>query len=197
MGAQDQIKNLGGILISPRQTIRIISAERKSLLFGLLIVILLSIVQSITFSTLFIITPLTWMLPALPALSGATLALLVVCYVILSVSFWFICSIIVYAFSKLFRGKGSFEDTLLAFSLLWAPSFMLGLVGPILAFLDYLMSIGIYISLFAISFIWGLVLTIIALSEVHSYGIGKAILSIVVPVLLIAVIALSVAMIWW
>jgi len=184
------IRDLGESLIAPRQVIRILIAERRGLLFGFFIVLIFSIIEGAIATLTFIgklatwipVGFIGWLFGGLSLLFGTTL------YVILSIGYWIIGGLIVHLFCKLFNGQGLFEQTLTAFSYLWLPAFILGLGAPFILILDYITGIGLFLLLFSISFIWGLILSSQAISEVHGFGVGKALLSVISPTVILFII---------
>ncbi|RLE55596.1 MAG: hypothetical protein DRJ40_07675 [Thermoprotei archaeon] len=196
------IEYLGLNLIAPRQGIRIVIAERRSLIFGFVTVLIAAIIESCVGSTVFVLKLLRHV-PMVYAFAGPlvpTLAVLVGIFAVFLI--WIITGGLVYLFARLLGGKGDFEATLAAGSLLWLPVFLLGLSGPIAAFVNYLAAIGLFLTLRCIAFVWGIVICCIALSEVHRFSVGRALLSMLLPVIVFMSFLLGLTVIpfmgvWW
>jgi hypothetical protein len=91
---------------------------------------------------------------------------------------------IVHAFVTLYDGKAEFLNTFKAVIYGFTPSFTIGIVIVYLAFIPVL---GI---LFLIPFIYNMVLMIIGLRSLNETTTGKAALSVIIPVLILAALFL-------
>jgi len=188
------ISYVGEALISPRQVARILIAERRGLIFGFFVVLIFSIVEGMV-ATLTFISRLGLYIPIPTPIVGIVLGRITllfgtVAYVVICMCYWVLGGLIIHAFCKLFGGRGSFEHTLTAFSFLWIPTFIEGLLSLLILVLDYVSGIGLFLLLFFASLVWGLIMSIQALSEVHGFGAGKALLSMIIPVIIIIVVLL-------
>jgi len=197
------IRDLGESLVAPRQVIQILIAERRGLTFGFFIVLLCSILIGATATMVFIsklisfvpLGILSWIFGNVAILFG------IASFVILSIGYWLIGGLIIHIFCKLLKGNGLFEHTLVAFSYLWLPSFLIGLIAPALMFLDYLTSLGLFLLMLCISFIWGVILSVQALAEAHNFSVSKALLSMLAPILILIFIFATLfslkIFVWW
>lgn len=93
---------------------------------------------------------------------------------------WIIAGGIFYLFAKLLGGKGTFTTQIYLMALYMAP---LAVISSILGLVPY---VGSWISLLVM--IYGLYLLTLALKEAHNYTMGRAVLTWLIPVILLAVI---------
>lgn len=188
-GLTFKIRCLGEALLSPENLLNMVGD--RPLAYGFLTVTVFSIVECITFTIPFIMSPITLSLPPLTLFTSITLTLIIIGYIVLSVSVYIIYSTLTHIISKILGGKGSFEKTMFSISIAWIPHFTLGFISPLLIYLDYLSALTLYILTFIVSSIWGLILAIKVLSRVHSYGLFKALTSTLLPLLMIIAIGLT------
>ena len=195
------IKDLGESLIAPRQVVKILITERRGLTFSFFVVLVFSIVEGMV-ATLTFIGKLGSFIPV-PFVGGflgrVALFFGTIFYVILCICYWVLGGLIIHLFCRLFKGRGDFEHTLTAFAFLWIPAFIIGLLSPVILALDYISGIGLFLLLFFVSLIWGLIISVQALSEVHGFGIGKAFLSLIIPMIIIFILLptlITLIMIW-
>ncbi len=184
---------VGIMVVSPRKSIRILVSEKRSILLGLAIVILASLVGGLNLAYIVSIKGLGFVGLKLPFLTSLSSVGIVAGYTILNIILWIVLGILIYAFDKLLGGKASLETVLLAYSYQWLPVFIIGLLSPIFYYLDILTSIVAYVFLSVITFVWGYVYTLITNAEVNKFSLGQSFASILIAfIVIIASVALSV-----
>ncbi len=100
---------------------------------------------------------------------------------IFSVIGWLIVSGIIYIFALLFGGKGNYKTQSYLYAIYSAP---LSIVTTIIALIPFF---GMFIAI--IPMLYGLYLLTMALKEAHKYTTGKAVLTWLVPILIVIMIA--------
>ena len=99
---------------------------------------------------------------------------------IMSVIGWLITSGVLFVFALLFGGKGNYKTQSYLYAIYSAP---LSIISSIVSLIPL---IGPFLALLAL--VYGLYLLTMSLKEAHQYSIGKALLTWLVPFLIIAVI---------
>lgn len=101
---------------------------------------------------------------------------------IINIIVWLILSGILYIFAMIFGGKGDYKTQSYLYAIYSAP---LGIISSIIILIPL---IGPFLILLV--WIYGLYLLTMALKEAHKYTTGKAVLTWLVPVLILFVIAI-------
>jgi len=186
---------IGMMVVSPRKSIQILVAEKRSILLGLAIVILASLVGGLNLAYIVSIKGLGFVglkLPFLVSLSSVGIAGV---YIILNIIFWLVLGVLIYAFDKILGGKASLETVLLAYSYQWLPVLVTGLFSPIFYYLDTLTCIVVYVLLLLIALVWGYVYTLITNAEVNKFSLGHSFASVLIAYIIIVFVALPVSMV--
>ncbi len=186
---------IGMMVVSPRKSIQILVAEKRSILLGLAIVILASLVGGLNLAYIVSIKGLGFVglkLPFLVSLSSVGIA---GGYIILNIVLWLVLGVLIYAFDKILGGKASLETVLLAYSYQWLPVLVTGLFSPIFYYLDTLTSIVVYVLLLLIALVWGYVYTLITNAEVNKFSLGQSFASVLIAYIIIVITALLMSMV--
>lgn len=183
-------------LVSPRRSVKVLITGRNGLLISFLIVLLSSVIVGVTLTVLLTskLLPLAQVRLTNVPVSGLLLLASITAFIVLGLGCWIFSGLLIHISCKLLRGGGRLEDTLIALSHLWMPLFLLGLVLPVFILLSPTISVGIYVLLLFILTIWGSVLAICALSEVHRFSTIRALLSTVIILVIILVLAMLLAL---
>lgn len=113
------------------------------------------------------------------AVGAISLVLSIIFTPIFSVIIWLIVSGILYIFAMLFGGKGDYKTQSYLYAIYSAP------LSIIITVISIIPIIGI---LAIIPWLYGLYLLTMALKEAHGYTMGKAVLTWLIPVLILVVI---------
>ncbi len=192
------LEYLGMALMSPREYMRLIIVERRSLITGFSIVLVMSVLWGLIASTIFMARTLSFIglhLIGLWAMIGSVGVI-----VLASIILWLMFSGFIYVYSKIFNGKAVFEHVLNATSLLWLTVFLHGLFSPLYYSVDYITGILLFIAIESICFVWGLVLVVISVSEANKYGIGRSFASVLLALLtmtLLVILPPLTIIPWW
>ncbi len=177
MSLPTTIEYLGLALTAPREYMRIIVVERRSIAYGFAIVLIMSIMAGVAIGYTIIGKILVYSgIPWLGTLSviGSTLSM-----IIGGIALWFILGSLLHLFSIALGGKARFEETLNAYSLAWLPLFLHGFASIGYVFMDYIASILLCLVIEAIAFLWGIVLVVIGCSTIHRITIARSLLALV------------------
>ncbi len=186
---------IGMMVVSPRKSIQILVAEKRSILLGLAIVILASLVGGLNLAYIVSIKGLGFVGLKLPFLVSLSSVGIVGGYIILNIVLWLVLGVLIYAFDKLLGGKASLETVLLAYSYQWLPVLITGLFSPVFYYLDTLTSIVVYVLLLLIALVWGYVYTLITNAEVNKFSLGQSFASVLIAYIIIVITALPVSMV--
>ncbi|GEM_PF-4781905 len=186
---------IGMMVVSPRKSIQILVAEKRSILLGLAIVILASLVGGLNLAYIVSIKGLGFVGLKLPFLVSLSSVGIVGGYIILNIVLWLVLGVLIYAFDKILGGKASLETVLLAYSYQWLPVLITGLFSPIFYYLDTLTSIVVYVLLLLIALVWGYVYTLITNAEVNKFSLGQSFASVLIAYIIIVITALPVSMV--
>jgi hypothetical protein len=125
---------------------------------------------------------MTSLLPSLPGAFGVVAFIAtVIATPIANVLSWLFVSAIMYVMARLLEGKGNFKTQSYLYAIYVAP------IGIISAVLGLIPVIGGILSI--IPAIYGLYLLTMSLKETHGYSTGRAILTWILPALVLALIA--------
>ncbi len=186
---------IGMMVVSPRKSIQILVAEKRSILLGLAIVILASLVGGLNLAYIVSIKGLGFVGLKLPFLVSLSSVGIVGGYIILNIVLWLVLGVLIYAFDKILGGKASLETVLLAYSYQWLPVLITGLFSPVFYYLDTLTSIVVYVLLLLIALVWGYVYTLITNAEVNKFSLGQSFASVLIAYIIIVITALPVSMV--
>ncbi len=186
---------IGMMVVSPRKSIQILVAEKRSILLGLAIVILASLVGGLNLAYIVSIKGLGFVGLKLPFLVSLSSVGIVGGYIILNIVLWLVLGVLIYAFDKILGGKASLETVLLAYSYQWLPVLVTGLFSPIFYYLDTITSIVVYVLLLLIALVWGYVYTLITNAEVNKFSLGQSFASVLIAYIIIVITALPVSMV--
>ncbi len=186
---------IGMMVVSPRKSIQILVAEKRSILLGLAIVILASLVGGLNLAYIVSIKGLGFVGLKLPFLVSLSSVGIVGGYIILNIVLWLVLGVLIYAFDKILGGKASLETVLLAYSYQWLPVLVTGLFSPIFYYLDTLTCIVVYVLLLLIALVWGYVYTLITNAEVNKFSLGQSFASVLIAYIIIVITALPVSMV--
>jgi hypothetical protein len=126
--------------------------------------------------------PLSNLFPSMPVATGIVAFITsVIATPIANVLSWLFVSAIMYVMARLLEGKGNFKTQSYLYAIYVAP------IGIISAVLGLIPIIGGILSI--IPAIYGLYLLTMSLKETHGYSTGRAILTWILPALVLALIA--------
>ena len=187
-------KYFGISLVDSRRSVRVLAASRSGLFISFLVVVLSSVTVGATITILItsILSPLIQVEFINVPVSGLLLLASITAFIILGLGYWVVGGLLIHISCKLLGGIGRLEDTLIALSHSWVPLFLLALILPILILLNPVISVGVYILVLLVLTMWGLILAVCALSEVHKFSVIRAVLSMVIILILVMLLALFV-----
>ena len=193
------INRIGGLIISPKDTVKILVHERRGLLEPLMIVLLFSIVKWTALSLAFRhllnymvgwieITPFTVITKFI---FDWLFALGVALGIIYDLVIWILFSLGVYMMTKLVKGSGDFEDTMAVIGYAHVSKVFM-IIPLIMAPFAPVMSLFLSLALYFVSLILLVYITAIGVSEIHGLSFEKAIIvTIIPPLVVIGFLALS------
>lgn len=176
---------IGMILASPRTIAKILIAERRSILWGFIIVISASLMLSINLSYVLIIKTLGILGLTIPFIKSVSTIAIVLGVVLGNIIAWLLLGLLLYAFDKALNGKASLENILLIYSFQWMPLFIVGLVSPIFYFLDIVSSILLLTLVTIIALLWGYIIVLIANAEANGFSLARSFVASILQLLIV------------
>lgn len=191
----DLLDNIYGTLFSPVPTFKRMIEEKTSIATAVIVVLIASIcsgagsalTQSILSYSGFGGYP---GFEAYQMQSMMSPAALLVMGVVGGMIGWVIMAGVLHLVAKVLGGKGTFEGMLLLMGFATLPNIFQAPVGLIAFFSGGLSGLTISLGLGALLGLWILALNVIAIREAQGFTTGKAIVTLILPVVLLVILAL-------
>lgn len=196
----DLLDNIYGTLFSPVSTFKQMIEEKTSIAFAV-VVVLVSSICSGAGSALTQIA-LSSSLGVYPGLETYQLQSMIsptaslVMGLVGGILGWVIIAGVLHLVAKVLGGKGTFEGMLLLMGFATLPNIFQAPVGLIAFFSGGLSGLTISLGLGVLLGLWILALNVIAIREAQGFTTGKAIVTLILPVVLLVILALVVVAIF-
>ena len=176
---------LGIMYTSPKKSIQILLAERRSVVMGLAIVLVSSLMNGLNLAYLVMVKGLSVIGLRIPFVIGASVIGIVMSSILIGVAAWLLIGGIIYLFDKILQGKGSFEAVLIAYSYQWLPLLITGLIAPVYYFLDAITGIVLYFFVNLIALVWGFIYVLITNAEANKFSLGKSFAATIIAFIIV------------
>ena len=194
----DLLADLGGLIVSPRQTFKIIFAEKRGLLQPTLILLVMMAALSLVTIANVAIRFMGLASSLIGGLGGALSAFLglvsVAGMVIGSVILWFILGLLTHVFAKIFGGKGDVEKAFTVLGYATVSFFIYVILGFIGLFTNFLVSIGLLMVGLLVSAILWIIVASVGVSEAYGVSLGRGLASVILPLIVLSLIPLLMAL---
>ncbi|NPA98106.1 MAG: YIP1 family protein [Crenarchaeota archaeon] len=179
---------LGIMYTSPKKSIQILLAERRSVIMGLAIVLVSSLINGLNLAYLVMVKGLSVIGLRIPFVIGASVIGIVMSNILIGVAAWLLIGGMIYLFDKILQGRGSFEAVLIAYSYQWLPLLITGLIAPAYYFLDAITGIVLYFFVNLIAFVWGFIYVLITNAEANKFSLGKSFAATIIAFIIVLVV---------
>ena len=192
---------LGGLLLHPREYIRILSLEGGSLGEALFTLAFFNSMSIITSTSIFftLISPFRQMftVASIPIrisnLFNISVGLAIFIGIITSLIIWLIWGFLTHIFAKILGGEGDVEHLLIAYGYNYFPLF-LEIIPSVLALKSVILALEVMLITAIISFIWIVYLNTLATSEIYGISGFRAFCSVfILPLLVIFIFIIVVS----
>jgi len=192
------ISRIGGLIISPKETMKILIHEKRGLAEALAIFLLFSVLNWVAL-VLALRHLFNYIIGAfIMSLRFLTLwlsTLFIAMGIIFDLIFWALLSVGIHLTAKAVDGGGSFEDTISVIGYSQV-SRALCIIPLILSPFMPITSMILYIGLGVITIAWFIYLASIGLSEVHGISFEKALITVILPPLVILGLLIGIPLLW-
>jgi len=202
----DILADLGGLIVSPRQTFKIIFAEKRGLLQPALILLVMMTVLSLVTIANVAIRFMGFVSPFMGGFGGVLSAFLglisVAGMVIGGAILWLILGLLTHVFAKVFGGKGDVEKAFIVLGYATVSFFIYVILGFIGLFTNFLISIGLLTVGLLISVILWIIVASVGVSEAYGISLGRGLASVILPLIVLSLIPFLMTlpfmfMTWW
>ncbi|MFP3910367.1 MAG: Yip1 family protein [Archaeoglobaceae archaeon] len=190
----DLLEDIYGTLFSPVSTFKRMIDERTSIVFAVIVVLVASMCSGA--GSALTQSALSSSFGAYPGLETYELQSMVsptaslFMGVVGGILGWVIITGVLHLVAKALGGKGTFGGMLVLMGFATLPNIFQAPVGLIAYFSGGLSGLTVALGLGALLGLWILALDVIAIREAHGFSTGKAIVTLILPVVLLVVLAL-------
>ncbi len=186
------LADLGGLITSPRQTFRIIFAEKRGLLPAVVVFLVMVTVQSLVTVSNFIARFLGLTESFLGGFGGSLSAFIgllgVAGMIIVGTIFWLILGLLTHAFARFLGGKADIEKALIVLGYAKVSFFIYVILAFAAIFTSFLVSLGLLIVGYLISVVLWVIVASTGVSEAYGISMGRGLASVILPFIVLATI---------
>ncbi|MFO7967006.1 MAG: Yip1 family protein [Archaeoglobaceae archaeon] len=190
----DLLDDIYGTLFSPVSTFKRMIEERTSIAFAVIVVLVGSVCSGA--GSVLIQSTLISSIGTYPGFEAYQLQSMIsptaslVLGVVGGVLGWVIIAGVLHLVAKALGGRGTFEGMLLLMGFATLPNIFQAPAGLIAFFSGGLSGLMIFFGLMALLGLWILALNVIAIREAQGFTTGKAIVTLILPIVILVILAL-------